>query len=370
MQLLPLLVIVAGVVIALAMRNTRKVDQAWNRAAARLGLRFSPSSLFRSRSLAGRRGGYTVGVGTVSRGSGNTSKRFTRYRVGYPTLGLGLRIQRQGPLAGVAKAFGAQDIEVRNDSFDARALVKGGDPDRVRAFLTPVRAARIELTLGRYSHCSLTDSSITAERRGTESDAGKLVATIRDLCEVADVLAGTTTEEEPLEPFPEWEPPAEAPDVPAEIPPDDGALETATPGPEETEPTPQVDEPPPLEDPAEICDELFRAGRMSTEISGDFDGRLAGRRVRWSGKLARIERFSSDLVFQGGPGAKARIELHEVADDSWGAKLVHAVVQLPRDVGDALAGQRGETISFEGRLVRCDPFMRLLFVAEGSLTDR
>ncbi len=391
--------IVVAVVVSAVVKQSKKTDQIWAQVGERLGLRFTNANLMRPRNLQGKRGDYSIRVDTVTRGGGKNSRRYTRYRIGYPTLGLGLHIQREGAFTGIAKAFGAQDVEVGDESFDAKALIKAGDPDRVIAFLTPARTARIERAISRYHDVSITDSSITVERRGTESSADTLVATVRDLCEVADVLMDTTVPEMKLEPvseikeevekpvpsmeallaaatpIPKPEPPPLPPEIPTQreevaLPPvEPEPVEEPEPAPvEEPEVEPVADEQPPLDDPAAICDELFRSNRMSNEVTAVFDERFDGRRVRWSGKLVRVEHTNTDLVFGSGEASKARVELHEVADD-FGSKLVHAAVRLPREVGDALEGRRGEVVSFAGRLVKCDPFMRLLYVADGELTD-
>ena len=175
--------------IALIAAWSKKVRQAWEQAAERLGLRYERGSLFKSGSLRGQVDGFSVVVDTFTRGSGQHSSTYTRYRVRYPSLELGLELSRQGALSGVAKFFGAQDIDVGQASFDRNVTVKGRRPAEVRDFLTPERRVRVQRALSADSSCKIDDTQIQCVRSGTESQTERIVSTVRKLTRLAHALA-------------------------------------------------------------------------------------------------------------------------------------------------------------------------------------
>lgn len=91
--------------------------------------------------MSGRYKGYTVEVYTFTKGSGKNSSTWTRFHVNFrKSLGLGLQLKRQGFFSGIAKVFGAQDIEIGDAGFDKAIVVKGARPERVREFMTQARS--------------------------------------------------------------------------------------------------------------------------------------------------------------------------------------------------------------------------------------
>ena len=162
------------------------------------------------------------------------------------------------------------------------------------------------------------------------------------------------------------DPPAEVQPAevqPAEIQPADPA---PPPAPAEA-PQPPPPPGPTLEDAPAVCEELFAEARMSSQVAEHFQEEFQHHRVRWTGTLARVDRYSSDPTFGATPGCKALIDLHEVRDSLGGKRQIRAVLQLPRELGDELAPHRGAQLAFEGELVHCDPYMRHLFVAAATL---
>ena len=89
--------------------------------------------------------------------------------------------------------------------------------------------------------------------------------------------------------------------------------------------------------------------------------------MRWNGELARVEPYSVDATFPGGAGTRAHVVLHAIEGTAVGAGEVRAVVQLPPNAEAELAPHLGERVALSGRLVRCDPYMRTLFVAGGAV---
>ena len=411
---LTLLVIAIAVAVVVALSlQAKKRDEAWETAGRRLGLTFRGRSGFQGRKLEGECVGHAVRVDTYSRRSGKQSQTYTRYRIGYADLGLGLNLEREGLFSGVKKFFGAQDIEVGDPGFDEGILVKGDHPTAVRAYLTPARRLVVQRALSKFDGLSIADSGMEFSRSGLDGES-RIVGTVKSLCGVATELAGDSDVEsrlgqalvaqedgrmeealslvdeaaedaaednaeaqvvrgeilmtlgrreealEALEQLPRER--REAPEVEALI----AELPEITSEPPTSEPTGQAKL---AESAAEVCAALFVPGRMSTETSRDFDERYTGREVRWTGKLQRVETYYSDLVFGSGRGTRARFLIHTVEGRSFGSGEVQAVVQLPLDAAETLRDRIGDAFTLTGRLVRCDPFMRNLFIAEGAVSS-
>ena len=110
--LIPLLVIAfVAVAINLGARSVRKQRAKWTQAASDLGIEFVPGRFVSIGKLVGTVEGHETTVDTYTQRSGNNSQTYTRYRIGYPDLGLGLKLSRQTTLSGITKFFGAQDVE-------------------------------------------------------------------------------------------------------------------------------------------------------------------------------------------------------------------------------------------------------------------
>lgn len=193
-------VIVVGIVVPTVIAQSKRANQAWVSAGRTLGLGYHAPRFLAPRRIEGSLPGAYVIVDTVRRGSGKNSKTYTRYRSRYHhSLGLGIRLSREGFFSGVGKLFGAQDIEVGDASFDADVIVKGHSPQRVIEFLTPARRVRIHRALMSYHGLTINDDEISWEKRGVVSNASEIVNTVRRLSQLAWFLSGKREEDKPLE---------------------------------------------------------------------------------------------------------------------------------------------------------------------------
>lgn len=195
------LVVGVGLLIVLAVRkHQEKVDAAWRTAANELGLAYQPARLFAQRSMRGEVQGCHVVVDVYRRQSGKHSESYTRYKVHYPTpLGLGLRLEREHALSGVAKFFGSQDIEVGDGKFDDAVMVKGSNAHRIQEFLTPSRRMRVLRLFDSYNGSKIADDALSWRRRGTETDAGAITTTVRRLVRTARGLHGDVATDDKLD---------------------------------------------------------------------------------------------------------------------------------------------------------------------------
>ena len=111
-----------------------------------------------------------------------------------------------------------------------------------------------------------------------------------------------------------------------------------------------------------VCKQLFESGLTSYRITRTFEERFAGKTVQWSGTLRRVDPYTVDLVFDGGPGCRAMIAVHTIASTGYGDQVVTAIVRYPRDSLQVLAAREGETLSFSGELKKIDALMRNIYV--------
>jgi hypothetical protein len=401
------ILIALAVALIFQYRRSKAIDAEWGKAAARLGLKPALGGFLGNRRVAGTIGGFkVVVVDTASLRKGGKSKAATRYRVVYPPLDLDLKLRRQRGL----RLKDSQDIRVGDKPFDKSIIVQGRDPDRIRIFLTQELRYRILRIFKAFAACSISDREIRCTSPGVESSSVRLDSRVRALVQLAQVLCSApakprkleralrarrrgnlkkaleqvrevrkeektdtvakVAEAEILYASREYKESAEVlEEVKRELPGDeevpalaeDAKVRTAMP-----QPAPVTPPPSETSDALESHPLLFQ-GRSSVEVQRVFEEQYADRMVRWSGELERVESFASDFVFGTEPGTRAVVELYKVEQDYFGVHEVMAVLQLPPEAEEALASRVGERIEFEGRLVRVDPFVRNLFLADARV---
>ncbi|MBI4575379.1 MAG: tetratricopeptide repeat protein [Planctomycetes bacterium] len=117
---------------------------------------------------------------------------------------------------------------------------------------------------------------------------------------------------------------------------------------------------------ASVCVALFGGTSSGVEATRRFEGGYRGRAVRWEGTLVRVEDFSYDAVLGPGPGRRAVFEVAEVDAGLLGLRRVQALVRLlPEEDADRLRARVGARVAFEGSLLRCDGFLRNLYLTGG-----
>lgn len=382
-------IIVVAILIGIA--SKKRTDRAWTAVAQNLGLDYTPRRFGGRRDMRGTVDGCGVRVATVKRGSGKNSTTYTQFTVHYGRhLGLGLRITREGFFSGVAKFFGSQDIRTGDDDFDRRVLIKGDDEDRVNRFLTAARRTQIATAIELFPELEIQDSHVVLEQRGILKSPQGIAGTIRQLVPLATDIGAVRApqdvdEDRDARPQryagPQALPPGSSTPAPPEpvAAPEDHVPEpqlAAEPDDHVPEPAAAAEAPEPAEpQPAgggalavgTVCDALFGESSASTDVSRTFEEYYQDQPVRWTATLKSATRFSFDHEFGDQPGTKAQVGLHEVTA-SYGGKLqVEGFVQLPEEAADALSSRSGETITFEGELMKADGLMRRLYIKNARL---
>jgi hypothetical protein len=156
-------------VVTSAAKHNKAVNEAWKSAGTRLGLRYTQVS--RKRKLEGTYRGFTVRVNTFTQNSGNSSQTFTRFRISYPSLGLGLELKHQHFFATLGRALtGGKDIVVGDQEFDDTVIVEGHSASNVIEFLTPDRRRAIMALIASKRRGQIQDNEASFVEKGTSKD--------------------------------------------------------------------------------------------------------------------------------------------------------------------------------------------------------
>jgi len=395
---------VAGAAIAAISSRRKLANEAWAAAARELGIALKPTAgvwgFFGKYSMTGRINGLTVTIDTHQ--SNDTT--FTRYRVRYPSLGLGLQAKRQHGLARFGKLLGFQDIEIGDPVFDEAIIVKGDYPDQVAAFLTPSRRLAITDLIELYPGSQISDTEIAYSKRGLDSDYRQLVSTMQrilsvaqdlraidrpnreaaerrlagDLGEALEILEQAAPSGDPFIDFARKQQLGEIryaqgdrpharkifEELAAQSPADPAADRWAERGAIDP-PAPATPGLEPAGEAADVAEHLFRKENYSFDTMEIFENEYEGKSVAWSGELKRLRRFDHDRDFGDGPAVKAVFSIAVLGTDIYAGRDVDAIVRLPHGAENDM--DIGGRYSFRGILSRCDPAMRNLFVTDASL---
>ena len=116
-----------------------------------------------------------------------------------------------------------------------------------------------------------------------------------------------------------------------------------------------------------VCAALFSKSFPGAEERAAFDA-MKGRRVRWSGELQMVLPFSMDFTFGSSKGVKATFLVHEMKQGQSAFPVkIKAVAAFPPELQPALEAAKGKTVSFEGDLLKFEPFAREIFLQNASL---
>jgi hypothetical protein len=161
--------------------STRRHQERWQLAADFLDLELERigSELFR---VHGELDGFPVEIDVYFVKTRRGHDRYTRYRVFYENLGLGLRLRRQkGWTKAIASLTGA-DLDVGDAEFDRAVLVRGDD-DAVRSFLTPTRRVAFLFLLQDYPDVVAEDDVVRWMVKGVKEDGQAVAGHLQNLVE-------------------------------------------------------------------------------------------------------------------------------------------------------------------------------------------
>lgn len=397
------LLIFGGMGVAAFLAAKRQMDATnaeWARVAGTLGLQFSPWSMSGRPDLSGAVDLLGVRVTIEQRGSGNSKKTYTVFRVAYPDAGIEIGIGPETTFHRVGKWFGVQDVEIGDPFFD-EAFVVAGDPAAVAGWLTESRRLAILRLAQEFPGVRIDRSTVTWERRDAIRSGDELVRTLRRLVSATHMISGTSPAQQAVERSIEAARSGQLSDgidqltqagPPVGVEPRlmaaqwmvaDGRVDEAAPlldelseelpGEPEVEhwksvldrhrddsddgrvPTVPSGPPRPL---AEVVQGLFGGDPYGYEIQERFQESFEGVIVEGTGVLERLTPYSRDYDFSGGPGVKAVASIGTIEHRLYGQVEVDTVLALPEHTRIPL----GSTISVEGTLVKVDPLLRNLYI--------
>ena len=297
--IIPVVFALIAVLAVAASASSRRYESQWKAAAERLQISYQAGRLLSRPKLSGEIGGLTVKIGVSSSSSGSTNSVRTRYRVGYPPLGLDLRMSRQTGLAKAAAMFGMKDTQIGDAEFDEAFSIRTSDPQRLSARLSPATRRLLLDLVAEYRSVKITDEQLSYEKNGAERDAGALTTTARRLIEAAQALQGASVEpvKRPIPRVP-VRPPIPPPPPPVLRPdPFDTrvAFEPIPPRPaDQSQPEPDQRTPAAADlevsevTAEEIAADLFAKRGLSFQIAKRFDEQYQGRNINWSGEVRAI----------------------------------------------------------------------------------
>jgi hypothetical protein len=187
--------------------------QSWERAAEELGLSVSAGSMFGGGRMTGVVAGFpvevefdsdasttgqlaaTVAFGVLFRSRASSVRTWTRYRVGYADLDLGLRLSRQTVFTSIGKLFGGRDAEIGDKEFDSAFRVETDLPSKAKPFFTATRRDSLLRLLATYPGVEVFDTEMVLERDGWERDALTIVSVVRRMVAAAKTLTGVADSE-------------------------------------------------------------------------------------------------------------------------------------------------------------------------------
>ena len=118
-----------------------------------------------------------------------------------------------------------------------------------------------------------------------------------------------------------------------------------------------------------VCSALFSKSFPGAEERAAFDA-MKGQRVHWSGEVQMVLPFSMDFTFGSNRGVKALLFVHKMAQGQSGFSVrIKAVAAFPPEFQAALEAAKGKTVSFEGDLLKFEPFAREIYLQNASLVS-
>ena len=390
-----------GVVAFLAAKKQMDAtNAAWADVGQRLGLTLAPWTMSSRPDLSGAVDLLGVRVTIEQRGSGNSKKSYTVFRVAYPDAGVQIAIGPETAFNRIGSWLGVEDVQIGDPLFD-EAFAVAGDPASVVAWLTESRRLAILRLAEAFPNIRIDRSTVTWERRDAITDADELMRTLKRLVSAAHLLAGSAPSQEAvgrsfgaarrgelaagIDELAGAEPPVglEPRLVAAEWMVADGRGAEAAPlldqlagelpgeprvedwkdvverhrgdGPDRVEPTIVTGPPRSLDD---VIDGLFGGDPYGHEIQDRFRASFDGVAVHGTGVLERLTPYNRDHDFPSGSGVKAVANVGTIHHRLYGEVEIDAVLALPPDTRIPL----GSTIAVEGRLIKVDPLLRNLYV--------
>ncbi len=365
-------------VIRVASQYAKNINAAWADAARQLGLEFQPGAVFTKRTIRGVRGVTRVELTEKSGGNNNTVRE---WRLSFPSTPFSMTLTMETPGRKLLKAFGAEDFQVGDPSFDSKFMVSGSDAAAISGFLTSDRRAALTGATSALPGLKVTNSDITWRTTNQYKSSTVLVDHGRRLLALADAMVGedqaSLDRPAPVYSAPPPPPPIddpwieahELPDSPDPAPPISEA-EPVEPAPiDQTTVEPEVES---TEEPVEmglvtleeLIDDVFATRRLSFEANNVVAEKYAGRTLLVVGPVRSSRKVTRDFDFRdAGPGARVEAVVGRVTGNRAGAGDVVAIAHL----AGGSPPDRGSEVLITGTILKVEPLRRAIYLADAHL---
>ncbi len=112
-------------------------DEIWAQIAKDIGGEFIDAGFWKKNVLRYEHGEWEILLDTYTVSTGKSSTTFTRMRAPFINQdGLRFKIYREGFFSRIGKRFGMQDIEIGDDFFDSKFIIKGSNIEKIKQLLS------------------------------------------------------------------------------------------------------------------------------------------------------------------------------------------------------------------------------------------
>jgi len=393
---------VVAAAITAANRYAKGINDAWADAAARLGLDFQPGSTFKRRAIRGSRGAIRVELNEKNSGNNNTVRE---WRLAYPSTPFSMTLTLETPGKKLLKAFGAEDFEVGDSTFDSRFMIAGSDQVAISRYLDTERRRLLLEAADKLPGLKVTNSDITWRTSNQYKTSPALLDDAKVLLRTAAAMATET--ELPAPPSRPPLPPTRLPFRPAEPAPARAVAQSA---PLETDrdhlsgddpwvashELPDIAEPEPPEEPRvrdeqspapedssepevvasplsgnelvrldDLIEEVLATRRLSFEANQIVADKYAGRTLMVLGSVRVVRKESRDFDFRKqGPGVRIEAVVGEVTGTRVGAGEVIAIAYLE---GAIVPPARGSEVLITGTILKVEALRRAIYLVDAQL---
>lgn len=189
-------IIIVVSTIGFALWRWKNMTSVMQEFAVRHGLQYNAPAMFfiSNPTLSGMIRGFGVNIYLIKKGSGKNSSVYTVLDVSLQTgKPFQFHIYEAGLISGLGKIFGMQDIEIGDENFDRKFVIKSSDPDMISSFLTPQVRDMFINAADKYTNWGVefNGQKLNYKRLGTFSSA-KIVSEFEDmmnvLCDLGEQL--------------------------------------------------------------------------------------------------------------------------------------------------------------------------------------
>lgn len=380
-----LFIVVIVIVAAFSIHQTNQLKDTWGDVASELRLNYDRSAP----KIYGSRHGFSLRIKTVHRNKTKWTEFTLRYDKPLP---LNFELTKQHNLTGITKLFSnGQDIEVGDDDFDERTIIKGKDPEKVREFLSPQMRSTLKEIFIAFDQFEIDSLGLTCHMHNAVRNGAMVIQYTELMCGAAKAMSKVFDEAVRVPPpIPDRSGSKEAilvveevaepaTPVPEEAPPEPSPFEFANP--DTDEPVPIPPEVPPLElEPVPVSEyetrkddafaataiELFETNPGNYAALRQFDTVLKNETISGRLTIHSVSAFQHDRVFGRGPGVVVNGKLGKLES---GQSVSLNIAYTGETSLAEMKSQTGSELTYSGKLVKCDPFSHQFFlIAEEDKT--